>query len=269
MVERVSEGVGGGVAVERLSILLKTFVRDLLAALVLFPVSATYLLSYTALVYSGPLAFGRPAGLAAMLVTSLVAGLVTGLASSFRFASGTLDNNATAIMATVAASLAAEMGERADPNSVLATVIVGMAIAGLAAGTSLLAIGLARAGAVVRLLPLQVMAGFLGTTGWILASGGLRVSLGRTLGVEHRRLHRRASRHLCTSRNRPSCTARGGLADSLSLWPDRDESMESGDAGASGLAGALPSGTRARRSGARGADQPVVDRHGAGDRDWR
>ncbi|MGE5370056.1 MAG: hypothetical protein ACM3PD_10730 [Chloroflexota bacterium] len=159
---------------------MNTFVRDLLAALVLFPVSATYILSYTALVYSGPLASHRPAGLAAMLVTTLVAGLLTALASSFRFAFGTLDNNATAIMATVAASIAAEMGAGAHPGSVLATVMVGMAIAGVAAGGAMLAIGLARAGGVVRLLPLQVMAGFLGATGWILASGGLRVSLGRS-----------------------------------------------------------------------------------------
>ncbi|WP_363350300.1 SulP family inorganic anion transporter [Methylocystis echinoides] len=163
---------------------LKALVGDTLSALVLFPVSATYLLSYTALVYSGPLAFGRPAGLAAMLVTSLVAGLVTGLASSFRFACGTLDNNATAIMAMVAAAIAGEMGREAEPRSLLATVIVGMAIAGVVAGASLLCLGLGRAGAIVRLMPLQVMAGFVGTTGWILAAGGLRVALGRPPGLD-------------------------------------------------------------------------------------
>lgn len=183
MVEQISQDVAAGAAANRFLPFLRTFLGDLLSALVLVPVSATYLLSYTALVYSGALAFGRPAGLAAMLVTSLVAGLVTGLTSSFRFASGTLDNNATAIMAMVAAALAAEMGPTADPDALLATVIVGMAIAGLAAGASLLAIGAARAGGVVRLLPLQVMAGFLGTTGWILASGALRVSLGRPLDL--------------------------------------------------------------------------------------
>jgi sulfate permease, SulP family len=163
---------------------LRNRVADVLSALVLFPVMATYLLSYTALVYNGPLAHGRPAGLAAMLVTSLVAGLITATASSFRAACGTLDNNATAIMAMVAGAIAADMGAKADPDSVVSTVIVGMAIAGAVSGLSLLALGLARAGGIVRLLPLQVTAGFVGTTGWILASGGLRVGLGRRPGVD-------------------------------------------------------------------------------------
>lgn len=179
MVEQISNGGRAAGSISLVAGRLRHAIGDALSALVLFPVSATYLLSYTALVYSGPLAFGRPAGLAAMLVTSLVAGLVTGLSSSFRFACGTLDNNATAIMATVAAAIAADMGAGASPDAVLATVIVGMAIAGVAAGASMLAIGLARAGGVVRLMPLQVTAGFLGTTGWILAAGGLRVGLGR------------------------------------------------------------------------------------------
>jgi len=162
---------------------VKDFVGDLLASLVLFPVSATYLLSYTALVYAGPLAFGRPAGLAAMLIATVAAGLVTGLSSSFRFAYGTLDNNATAIMATIAAAISGEMGA-ADPDSLLATVIAGMAIAGIVAGATLLALGCVRAGAIVRLIPLQVMAGFLGTTGWILASGGIRVGAGHKPTLE-------------------------------------------------------------------------------------
>lgn len=174
---------GAGVA-SRLVSLFRGSVGDVLAALVLFPVSATYLLSYAALVYSGPLAFGRPTGLAAMLVTSLVAGLITAAFSSFRLACGTLDNNATAIMAMVAATIAAEMGKQADPDSLLATVIVGMAIAGAVAGVSLFALGLARAGGIVRLMPLQVTAGFVGTTGWILAVGGLRVGLGRRPGLD-------------------------------------------------------------------------------------
>lgn len=183
MGERFVAGVRTGAGVFWSGFFKERF-GDVLSALVLFPVSATYLLSYAALVFSGPLAYARPTGLAAMLVASLVAGLVTGLASSFRFACGTLDNNATAIMATVAAAIAAEMGAGAAPEAVLATVIVGMAIAGLAAGTSMLAIGLARAGGVVRLMPLQVVAGFVGTTGWILATGALRVGLGLAPGLD-------------------------------------------------------------------------------------
>lgn len=137
--------LGAGVA-SRLVSSLRGGIGDVLAALVLFPVSATYLLSYAALVYSGPLAFGRPTGLAAMLVTSLVAGLITAAFSSFRLACGMLDSNATAIMAVVAGTIAAEMGAKANPDSLLATVMVGMAIAAVVAGLSLLALGLARAG---------------------------------------------------------------------------------------------------------------------------
>ena len=136
--------------------------------MVLFPVQATYLLGLTALIYSGALAFGRPAGLFAMLITTLIAGLTTAITSSFRTACGTLDNNSMAIMATVAAAIAEDMGAGADHTALLATVITGMAIAGVVSGLSLLGIGWARAGAVVRLAPLQVTAGFLGTTGWIL-----------------------------------------------------------------------------------------------------
>ncbi len=58
-----------------------------------------------------------------------------------------------------------------------------MAIAGVVAGLSLLGIGWARAGAIVRLAPLQVTAGFVGTTGSILLSGGVKVAAGRPLNL--------------------------------------------------------------------------------------
>lgn len=155
---------------------------DGLAALALFPVQITYLLSYTALVWSGPLAFGRPAGLAAMLLTTVVAGLITGLGSSFRLAFGSIDSNATAIMATLAAALAADMAG-ADEASLLATTVVGMAGAGVVAGACLLVIGQARAGALVRMLPPPVVAGFLGATGWLLSAGAIRISAGGTVAL--------------------------------------------------------------------------------------
>ncbi|WP_294536018.1 SulP family inorganic anion transporter [uncultured Rhodoblastus sp.] len=160
----------------------ESLAADGLAALVLFPVQTTYLLSYTALIYSGPLAFARSAGFSGMLLTTVIAGLATTVGSAFKFAFGTLDNNAMAIMATLVAAVAIDMGG-ADQASILATVSCGMALAGLVAGALLLIIGCAGAGKVVRLIPTPVTAGFLGTTGWIISAGAVKVAAGQTLAL--------------------------------------------------------------------------------------
>ncbi len=134
--------------------------------------------SYAALIFAGPLAMGQPAGLVARLTTCLVTGLGTGLLSSLRFAAAAPDGNSTVVLAAMAATVGRAMGPAASPAAVSATIVTMLMVSAVVVGVAMTVLGSMRAGRIVRFIPYQVMAGFLGATGWSLTAGGAAVGLG-------------------------------------------------------------------------------------------
>lgn len=143
-------------------------------------VMAVSVLSYVVLIFSGPLAAGQGAGLAMLVPAVLVIGLVTLWRSGAQTALGAPDNNVIAVMAGLAAAIAGDVvasagaqGGAAASGVAVATVIVGLALASLGTGVTLIVLARLGAGRLVRFLPLQMTVAFEGTAGWQFTSGGI------------------------------------------------------------------------------------------------
>lgn len=165
-------------SVGRFSLLRGGVFGDLVSGSVCGLTTATFAISYAALVYSGSLSVGRSAGFVAMLTACLIAGLGTALLSSLSFAATSPDGNTIVILAAMAAEIGRGMGPSASPAAVSATILTMMMLAAVATGAVMATLGVMRAGRVVRFIPYQVMAGFLGASGWFLTLGGAVVGLG-------------------------------------------------------------------------------------------
>jgi SulP family sulfate permease len=162
----------------RPGIRLRTVLGDLSAGAVCSLTTATFAVSYGALIFAGPLAPAQPAGLVAMLTACIVVGLGTALFSSLRCASAAPDGNSVVVLATMAAGIGQAMGPGASLAALSATVLVMLMVTAMSVGAAMVTLGALRAGRIVRFIPYQVMAGFLGAGGWSLAVGGLGVGLG-------------------------------------------------------------------------------------------
>ncbi len=148
----------------------------LLAGALVGLVTVTYTMSYAALVFAGGLASAYGTGLAAMLVGGVAAGVLTALRSSIPFSVSAPDSNVVAILAVTLVPLAWQVADAGDPAVLAATVLMAIALASLATGLVLGGLGVARAGRLVRYVPLPVISGFLAASGWFLLVGGARVA---------------------------------------------------------------------------------------------
>ncbi|RYY94404.1 MAG: hypothetical protein EOO24_24830, partial [Comamonadaceae bacterium] len=143
--------------------------------------SVIYAVSYAALMFSGPLAPYLPYAITITLVTAAVGGLYGAFAQESTLVSGA-DANASSVLAgilgaTVAAGTVASVNPLHHAVAILTCASVFTALVFLLIER----FGLAR---LVRYIPFQVMAGFLASTGWLLASGGLNIIAGTPLSME-------------------------------------------------------------------------------------
>ena len=154
---------------------------DLTAASVATLLTITYALSYGALIFSGPVEGLRPYGFVLVLTATAILPLIVSQASSLPFTLAGTDANISAVLAVVVATIVVDLGADAAPSVVLATVLTALSLSACLTGIFLVALGTARAGQAVRFIPYPVTAGFLGATGWFVATGGLGVGGGITL----------------------------------------------------------------------------------------
>jgi len=156
--------------------------KDIRAALVTATLSLAYSLSTSALIFSGPLQKYLGLGMSSALATAALAALITGLASGFRYAvAGPTSTIAAALAVTVALIDPALL--QMPESSVVPTIFAVLATATALTGLTLIALGIAKCGKIVRFLPFPVVAGFMGISGWLLASGAVRLSIGLPLTV--------------------------------------------------------------------------------------
>jgi sulfate permease, SulP family len=155
-----------------------TLPGDVTAAVVSGLPTAIFTISYAALICSGPASSAEPTCLVALLTACLVTGIATALLSSLPFAAAAPDGNTTVIFAAMAAAVVQGMAPTAMPGTLNATILMMLMLSALAVGVLMMALGVARAGRIVRFVPHQVMAGFLGATGYALTVGGIQVGIG-------------------------------------------------------------------------------------------
>lgn len=143
----------------------------------------TFGLSYSLLVFSGPLLPYLSYGVAATFVSSAVLATVIALGSSLPFAVGGPDSTTTAMTAILASSLVERVTASHPAAPLLAPVLLTLSFSTIVTGMALCGFGLTRLGRGIRYVPYPVVGGFLGATGWLILLGAVRVITGMRLQI--------------------------------------------------------------------------------------
>jgi sulfate permease, SulP family len=153
-------------------------IDDVLGGSAASVLSITFGLSYSLLIFAGPLAPYLSYGVAATFISSAVLATVIALGSSLRFAVAGPDST-TAAMTGILASSLVERVIAADPTApLLAPVLITLSLSAVVTGIALCGFGLTRMGRAIRYVPYPVVGGFLGATGFLILLGGIRVITG-------------------------------------------------------------------------------------------
>jgi SulP family sulfate permease len=143
--------------------------------------TVTFGLSYSLLIFSGPLTPYLSYGVAATFIASAVLAAVVALGSSLPFAIAGPESS-TAAMTGILASSMAERVMAADPSApLLPPALITLALATIATGIVLCGFGMTRMGRAIRYVPYPVVGGFLGATGCLILLGAVRVITGQRL----------------------------------------------------------------------------------------
>ena len=156
-------------------------IKDILGGSAASVLTLTFGLSYSLLIFAGPLAPYLSYGVAATFISSAVLAGVIAAGSSLPFAVAGPDSS-TAAMTGILASSMVERVVAADPSaSLLAPVLLTLALATVATGIVLCIFGMTRMGRAIRYVPYPVVGGFLGATGCLILLGAVRVITGQRL----------------------------------------------------------------------------------------
>jgi len=136
-----------------------------------------FAISFATLVFSGPDApeGALAAGTSFIMFSGMVGACGIALRSSLP-AIAEIQDGPSAIFALIAAAVYATEGIEEDAK--LPTVEAAILLTSTATGTLMMALGSAKLGNIVRLLPSPVTGGFLAGTGWVLTTGSFKVLTG-------------------------------------------------------------------------------------------
>jgi SulP family sulfate permease len=149
---------------------------DVLAGMLTALVALSYAAGYGAMIFSAGLSPWLPAGMPTALLSCVVVLFVVSLTSSVPFVIAGPDSNASALLATLAASLALSIhAAGGDDEAALASVLVLIAASTLSTGVLLFALAFWKRGNAIQYIPFPVIGGFLAGTGLLLLEGALRV----------------------------------------------------------------------------------------------
>jgi SulP family sulfate permease len=166
------------------SLPLRAVLKDILGGGAASVLTVTFGLSYALLIFGGPLSPYLGYGVAATFIASAILAGVIAVGSSLPFAVSGPDSS-TAAMTGILASSMVERIVAADPSaSVLAPILITLAVSAILTGVVLCGFGMTRMGRAIRYVPYPVVGGFLGATGYLILLGAVRVITGQRLQFE-------------------------------------------------------------------------------------
>ncbi len=146
--------------------------REISGGLVAGAVAVVYALSYAALLFPGQLRHLLPLGMGLCLISAMLGAFWLAWRSQLPFAIAGPDGNTTSIMAAMASTLVLSGATAVTPEQ----VVLMLMLTSLLCALLFLALGFGKLGSAVRYVPYPVIGGFLASTGWLIATGALRVS---------------------------------------------------------------------------------------------
>ena len=160
---------------------IRAALNDVLGGGAASVLTVTFGLSYSLLIFSGPLAPYLSYGVAATFVSSAILAAVIALGSSLPFAVAGPESSTAAMTGILASSLVERM-MAADPTApLLGPVLLTLASTTIVTGIVLCGFGMTRVGRAIRYVPYPVVGGFLGATGCLILLGAVRVITGHRL----------------------------------------------------------------------------------------
>ncbi len=152
------------------------------ALVVLAVLSVSFVISFAALVYTGPLSGDLSKGIGFALLGAIAMPVIVSTLGSFRGAIAQPQDVPAVLLAGAAGGIAAALG---PGDAVFATVATLTALSSLATGAALYLAGRFRLGVLARYLPYPVIGGFLCATGLLLLLGALSMLVKQQVSVWH------------------------------------------------------------------------------------
>jgi sulfate permease, SulP family len=160
---------------------LRAVLKDILGGSAASVLTVTFGLSYSLLIFGGPLSPYLSYGVAATFIASAILAGVIAVGSSLPFAISGPDSS-TAAMTGILASSMVERMLAVDPSApVLPAVLITLAVTTILTGLVLCCFGMTRMGRAIRYVPYPVVGGFLAATGCLILLGAVRVITGLSL----------------------------------------------------------------------------------------
>src|SRR6266446_10193286 len=160
---------------------LRTALNDLIGGGAASVLTVTFGLSYSLLIFAGPLAPYLSYGVTVTFISSAVLAIVIALGSSLPFAIGGPESSTAAVTAILASSLVERMALSDTTAPQLAPVLITLGLSTIVTGIVLCGFGVTRMGRAIRYVPYPVVGGFLGAIGCLLLFGAIRVITGERL----------------------------------------------------------------------------------------
>ena len=164
---------------------LQPIVTNIQAGILSAALELLLVISFAALIFSGPLAAHLATGLVVLLISSIIIGLAGTLGSSYPGMLVSLRTPMIPVLAAMVAATAAAMTAEGREADLLGTVIATLGVTSIVTGLALGLLGHFGLGRLVRYFPYPVMAGFFAGTGAYLLTGGLSVAAGQPVAWEH------------------------------------------------------------------------------------
>ena len=142
-----------------------------------------YAVTYGALIFTGPLQPYMAHGVAAALIAGAIGCFVLAATSGFKPLVAGPEGTTVALLAAMTSSLMPAFAV-IPPEAALKLTMVALALATLVSAIFQFAIGRCRLGRLIRYIPYPVVAGFLGSTAWLLISGATRMATGVGIGPD-------------------------------------------------------------------------------------
>jgi len=139
--------------------------------------------SFAALLFNGPISGYVPVGIRMALTTAVLVGSLVAITSSCRGVIAIPQDRIVPILAILSTSVVARM-PGASPDFQALAVIAAVILVTLITGIFLYGLGQLQLGNLIRYIPYPVIGGFLGGSGWLLATGGLRVMTGHPVTLQ-------------------------------------------------------------------------------------
>ncbi len=155
---------------------------SVLSGLLLYLLEILFVISFAALIFSGPLARHLPLALGFIILGDAILIAAIAMLSSYPGSVGVAQDTPGAILGVVAAAIVAALPAAVAQQ--FATVVMMLVITTMMTGALFLTLGIFKLGGLARFLPYPVMGGFLAGTGWLLVKGGVGIMVSVPFGPE-------------------------------------------------------------------------------------